>query len=71
LVARAACHGSLPAPSGSVPGDDEVVPEQADGPDCVSESKFEVLPAIDKGRACNLFYVLGPDVSRFVLPVLY
>jgi hypothetical protein len=41
-----ACRGSFAAPSGTVPGDDKVDPEQVEGPDLVSDSSLEVLPAI-------------------------
>jgi hypothetical protein len=46
LEAMTACRGSFAAPSGTVPGDDKVDPEQVEGPDLVSDSSLEVLPAI-------------------------
>lgn len=47
LEAGAVCFGSLTAPSGSIPGGEEVNPEQKKiGPDCVSVSLFEVLSVI-------------------------
>lgn len=69
--AKVANHGSLVAPSGSIPGNSEVVPERVLGPDHVLHFVLVVLPANVQGLDCNLFYYFGPNVIIRVLSLPY
>jgi hypothetical protein len=59
-------HGNLAAPSGIVPGDDEVDPERTQGLDGVLVSLLKVLSVKMQGPVCNSCVFLGPVVISSV-----